>query len=105
MSTLPTTMPVRPLDALLFGFPVEFTIYIFVFAFIWTFDIFFSGRVIGLIVSRLWQRAWGKHYFVRIGAINFALVGGRIIFRELVYSTQNTVLRVVSGSVTLRFVA
>ena len=91
------------MDRLLFvGFPFEFLIYLFLIGVAVTLHIFYSGRMFGWLVSRLLQWSFGSHYFVRIGSINFALIAGRIIFREVVYSTQNTVARVVDGSITLR---
>jgi hypothetical protein len=43
------------------------------------------------------------HYYIKIESINFALLGGRIVFSELVYSTQNTTIRIVDGTITFRW--
>jgi hypothetical protein len=38
-----------------------------------------------------------------VESINFALIGGRVVFSELVYSTQNTTIRIVDGTITFRW--
>jgi hypothetical protein len=67
------------------------------------YQLFYNGRVCARLVSRLLQRSFGAHYVVRVGSMNVALIGGRLIFSELLYATQNITLRVVDGSISFRF--
>ena len=54
-----------------------------------------SRYVISLIVNAF----IGDHGFVKIGAIHFALLGGRVIVKDVLYCSKNISIRLVRGIV------
>ena len=81
---------------------VQFTIFITLVGAIVLYQLFYNGRIFARLVSRLLQRSLGDHYQIRLGTLNVALIGGRLIFSEFLYSTQNITIRVVDGTFKFR---
>jgi hypothetical protein len=98
-----STAVVTALDAAFGGLPVEFGVYMLVLGSVLLLLVFGSGRVCAALLSALVRRLWGAHYYFKVESVTFALLGGRIVFSELVYSTQNTTIRIVDGTITLRW--
>ena len=59
--------------------------------------IFYHSRLVGYIITKIVNYLFIKNGYFKIGSFSFASISGKIMFRDLVYVTEDYTLRVQDG--------
>jgi hypothetical protein len=103
MTITTTDLPTKVTD-LPSTFPTDFLIGVVLFLFVVLFFLLAASRVLGFIVTKLLSKFYGSsEHYIHIGACSFSILGGKLLFRNVKYTTKNTCIRVVEGFLILRW--
>ncbi|KAL1922361.1 uncharacterized protein VTP21DRAFT_9900 [Calcarisporiella thermophila] len=82
-----------------------FIVYSLVVVFLVVFFLFYSSRLLAEALSRLIRAyTWRKyHVYIDIESIQFALLGGRILFKNVRYLSTNQSIYILKGHITFRY--
>lgn len=82
---------------------IYFILSTLLFGFLIIYFIFYSSFILGFIVSKALSFAVGKSTYISIGSMNYSLLTGHILFRNVVYATKDASIRIVDGALTFRW--
>lgn len=65
--------------------------------------LFFSAKLLGYMISVAINARINRWGHIRIGSIHFALLGGTICVRDVIFCSKNITVRIVDGYVSIRW--
>uniref|UniRef100_A0A8D8V2G3 Uncharacterized protein KIAA1109 n=1 Tax=Cacopsylla melanoneura TaxID=428564 RepID=A0A8D8V2G3_9HEMI len=75
-----------------------------IIAMIWVlYIVYYNSRVVGYIITRLLTRFYVKKGYLSIGSFTVCAVSGKIMFRDIVYITDDYTVRIQDGWVIFRW--
>ena len=75
-----------------------FPFIIWILAMIWVCYItYYNSRLIGFVVSRIVNHFIVKDGYFNVGSFSFSAISGKIMFRDLIYITEDYSIRIQDG--------